>query len=107
MTATQDRQAYFMKTDELAELLGVTPRTIQRWRRARAEANTPGLTAADIEELGELGPPFVYFSRSILYRSAVVHQWIMSRERGAPSPSRGTPSAGKGTPAGKGGTRGR
>lgn len=82
MTATPSRTARLLTTDDLAGMVGVEVRTIERWRKAGS------------------GPPFMLFGRTIRYHPARVQAWMLAREQG-------TPSVGKGTPAGKGGTRGR
>jgi excisionase family DNA binding protein len=77
-----------MTTEELAELLGVTDRTIKRWR-----------VSGD-------GPPHLLFGRTVRYHPARVQAWMLAREQGTPSRKRGTPAREGGTPA-RGGTRGR
>lgn len=82
MTATPSRTARLLTTDDLAGMVGVEVRTIERWRKAGS------------------GPPFMLFGRTIRYHPARVQAWMLAREQGTPAPARGTP-------AGKGGTRGR
>lgn len=89
MTATPARTARLLTTDDLAAMVGVKPRTVERWRAA-----------------GE-GPPFMLFGRAIRYHPARVQAWMLAREQGTPSasrrgtPSKGTPSASRGTPRGR------
>lgn len=72
---TPSRTARLLTTDDLAAMVGVKPRTVERWRAA-----------------GE-GPPFMLFGRSIRYHPARVQAWMLAREQGTPSASRrGTPS---------------
>lgn len=79
---TPSRTARLLTTDDLAAMVGVKPRTVERWR-------------ADGE-----GPPFMLFGRTIRYHPARVQAWMLAREQGTPSASRrGTPS--KGTPRGR------
>ena len=86
---TPSRTARLLTTDDLAAMVGVKPRTVERWRAA-----------------GE-GPPFMMFGRAIRYHPARVQAWMLAREQGTTSASRGTPSASRrGTPS-KGTPRGR
>lgn len=68
-----------LRTEDVAELLDVTVRTLERWRRDGA------------------GPPYVAFGGTIRYHPARVSAWVASHEQGTPSQNRGTPSR-KGTP---------
>ena len=70
MTTTPSRTARLLTTDDLADLIGVEPRTIERWRKA-----------------GD-GPPFMLFGRTIRYHPARVQQWLASREQGTPTRKR-------------------
>ena len=100
---TPSRTARLLTTDDLADLVGVKPRTIERWRENRMLAAAGEWT----EDLGETGPPFMPFGRTIRYHPAHVQAWMLARERGTTSASRGTPSASRrGTPS-KGAPRGR
>lgn len=92
---TPSRTARLLTTDDLAAMVGVKPRTVERWRAA-----------------GE-GPPFMMFGRAIRYHPARVQAWMLAREQGTPSasrrgtPSKGTPTGSRGTPTSKGAPRGR
>lgn len=79
MTATPSRPARLMTTEELAELLGVTDRTIKRWR-----------------ECGD-GPPYMLFGRTVRYHPGRVQAWMLSNEQGTPSRKTGTPARTRGT----------
>ena len=83
---TPSRTARLLTTDDLAAMVGVKPRTVERWRAA-----------------GE-GPPFMLFGRAIRYHPARVQAWMLAREQGTPSASRGTPSTSRGTPSTSRGT---
>lgn len=72
MTATPSRTARLLTTDDLAEMVGVKVRTIERWREDGS------------------GPPFMLFGRTIRYHPARVQAWMLAREQGAPS-RRGAP----------------
>ncbi|WP_114856462.1 helix-turn-helix domain-containing protein [Brachybacterium sp. YJGR34] len=89
MSTTPTRPARLLTSDDLAELLGVELRTIERWRKSGK------------------GPPFMLFGRTVRYHPTRVQQWMVSREQGGPSSSRGATSNTRGVPAGTGGTRGR
>lgn len=90
MTTTPSPYARLMTTAEVAELLGVEKRTIERWRK------------------GGDGPPYLMIGGTIRYHPARVQAWLASCEQGTPTSTRGTPSTGKGgTPAGRRGTRAR
>jgi hypothetical protein len=56
----------FIKPDDLARELGVSPRTVARWH-ARRE-----------------GPPRCVQGRLILYRRAAVTAWLADREQSQP-----------------------
>lgn len=86
---TPSRTARLLTTDDLAAMVGVKPRTVERWRAA-----------------GE-GPPFMLFGRAIRYHPARVQAWMLAREQGTPSPARGTSTGSRGTPMSKGARRGR
>lgn len=62
--------ANFMRRDELAEALNVSPRTLDRWESLRK------------------GPPRVTVGRTILYNINSVADWLLSHER-KPVPARG------------------
>lgn len=79
MTTTPSRTARLMTTDDLAELLGVTERTIKRWRAS-----------------GD-GPPHMMFGRTVRYHPARVQAWMLAREQGTPSRKGATPARGRGT----------
>ena len=81
MTTAPARTARLLTTDDLAGMVGVEPRTIERWRKDGS------------------GPPFMLFGRTIRYHPARVQAWMLAREQGAPSRGRGTP--GKGAPRGR------
>ena len=85
---TPSRTARLLTTDDLAAMVGVKPRTVERWRAA-----------------GE-GPPFMLFGRAIRYHPARVQAWMLAREQGTTSAPRGTPTGSRGTPS-KGTRRGR
>lgn len=70
MTATPSRTARLLTTDDLAVMIGVEVRTIERWRKAGT------------------GPPFMMFGRTIRYHPARVQAWMLSREQGAPRAAR-------------------
>lgn len=74
MTATPSRTARLLTTDDLAGMIGVEVRTIERWRKAGT------------------GPPFMLFGRTIRYHPARVQAWMLAREQGAPARGKGTPS---------------
>ena len=82
MTVTPSRTTRLLTTDDLAELVGVEVRTIERWRKAGS------------------GPPFMLFGRTIRYHPARVQQWLAACEQGTPSSTRGTPT-GKGARGGR------
>ena len=52
----------FLRREELAHQLGLSPRTIDRWEALR------------------IGPPRVAVGRTILYNIESVQQWLRSRE---------------------------
>lgn len=52
----------FLRREELAEQLGLSPRTIDRWHALR------------------LGPPRVCVGRTILYSVQSVREWLRRRE---------------------------
>lgn len=52
----------YLRRDELAQQLGVSPRTIDRWQTSRC------------------GPPRVAIGRTILYNLESVRQWLRSKE---------------------------
>ena len=56
---------------ELADELGRTVRTLQRWRSERT------------------GPPFIRLGRQILYRREAVREWLKSLEQEQPRAGRG------------------
>lgn len=78
MTTTSTGRVRLMTTEDLAELLGVTDRTIKRWR-----------TTGD-------GPPHMMFGRTVRYHPARVQAWMLAREQGTPS-RKGTPARTRGT----------
>lgn len=82
MTATPSRSARLLTTEDVAEQIGVTVRTLKRWRSD-----------------GD-GPPFMIFGRTVRYHPARVQAWMLANERGTPSRKTGTPSR-------RGGARGR
>lgn len=55
----------YLRHDELAKQLGLSPRTIDRWEALR------------------IGPPRVSIGRTILYNAESVREWLLSRERQA------------------------
>lgn len=57
--------ADYFTTEELAHELGVSFRTIMRWRLARH------------------GPPATYVGRRIYYKASSVRTWLAARERPA------------------------
>ncbi|MBK1668323.1 hypothetical protein CKO28_09780 [Rhodovibrio sodomensis] len=52
---------YFTKA-QLAEFLGTSPRTLDRWERQR------------------IGPPRIKVGKLILYRRQAVHDWLAAQE---------------------------
>lgn len=71
MTTTPARTARLLTTDDLADMVGVEVRTIERWRKS-----------------GD-GPPFMLFGRTIRYHPARVQAWMLAREQGTPARRRG------------------
>ena len=59
----------FLRRDQLAQELGISPRTIDRWEALR------------------IGPPRVCVGRTILYNIQSVREWLLSSE-GRPLPIR-------------------
>jgi len=57
----------YLRREELAQQLGVSPRTIDRWQTLRC------------------GPPRVAIGRTILYNLDSVRQWLRSKEESATS----------------------
>jgi predicted DNA-binding transcriptional regulator AlpA len=57
----------YLRRNELAQQLGVSPRTIDRWQTLRC------------------GPPRVAIGRTILYNLDSVRQWLRSKEESATS----------------------
>jgi predicted DNA-binding transcriptional regulator AlpA len=55
----------YLRREELAQQLSVSPRTIDRWQALRK------------------GPPRVRVGRTILYNVQSVREWLISRERKA------------------------
>ena len=55
----------------LAAQLGITIRTLQRWRQLRK------------------GPPWLAIGRAIFYRAAATRDWILRQERGQQRTGRG------------------
>jgi predicted DNA-binding transcriptional regulator AlpA len=53
----------FLRREELAQQLGLSPRTIDRWQALRQ------------------GPPRVCVGRTVLYRVEAVRQWLQMREQ--------------------------
>jgi len=53
----------YVRREELAQQLGVSARTIDRWHMLRS------------------GPPRVAVGRTILYNIQSVHEWLLSREQ--------------------------
>jgi predicted DNA-binding transcriptional regulator AlpA len=53
----------FLRREELAKQLNLSPRTIDRWQASRE------------------GPPRVHVGRTILYNVQSVREWLQSRER--------------------------
>jgi excisionase family DNA binding protein len=53
----------WLTRQELAAQIGVSPDTLQRWANRRH------------------GPPYVRIGRKVLYRTAAVQDWLVSRER--------------------------
>ncbi len=58
--------ADLLSEEALAAQIGVTIRTLQRWRQLRQ------------------GPPWLSIGRSVFYRAAATREWILQRERGEP-----------------------
>lgn len=63
--------ANFDEESVVAQLAGISPRTLKRWRDQR------------------VGPPFVKMGRKILYRRDAVEAWLLSREQIQPRATRG------------------
>jgi predicted DNA-binding transcriptional regulator AlpA len=63
--------AGFLRRDELARQLGLSPRTIDRWEALRE------------------GPPRVHVGRTILYNVESVREWLRSREQQSSSVNTG------------------
>ena len=61
----------FLRREELARQLGLSPRTIDRWQALRE------------------GPPRVHVGRTILYNVESVREWLRSREQKVPVPKKG------------------
>jgi predicted DNA-binding transcriptional regulator AlpA len=55
----------FLRRDELARQISLSPRTIDRWQALRE------------------GPPRVHVGRTILYNVQSVREWLQSREQHA------------------------
>lgn len=90
MTTTPTRPARLLTTPEVAEVLGVEVRTLERWRKAGT------------------GPPFMLFGRTLRYHPGRLAQWLAAHEQGAPSARGAGASRGEGTrPARGGAPRGR
>jgi predicted DNA-binding transcriptional regulator AlpA len=53
----------FLRREELAQQLGLSPRTIDRWQALR------------------LGPPRVCVGRTVLYRVEAVRRWLQTCEQ--------------------------
>jgi predicted DNA-binding transcriptional regulator AlpA len=62
----------FLRRDELAHQLGLSPRTIDRWQTLRK------------------GPPRICIGRTILYQVESVREWLRTREQ-HPTIKRGIP----------------
>jgi predicted DNA-binding transcriptional regulator AlpA len=58
----------FLRREQLAQLFGLSPRTIDRWEALR------------------IGPPRVCVGRTILYNIQSVREWLLSREQQAFTP---------------------
>ena len=56
----------YLRREELARQLGLSPRTIDRWESLR------------------IGPPRVSIGRTILYKAESVLEWLNSQERHFP-----------------------
>lgn len=54
--------AGYLTKEQLAQQLGISPRTLARW------------------ELLRQGPPRVALGRTVLYRVESVHQWLAAKE---------------------------
>ena len=61
----------FLRREELATQLGLSPRTIDRWHALRE------------------GPPRVHVGRTILYNVKSVREWLRSREQQSSSTNKG------------------
>ena len=62
MKAGIDLESEYLTSDQVADWLKVSRRTLHRWARVRK------------------GPPSVKVGRSIYYRRASVEQWLLSLE---------------------------
>jgi DNA-binding transcriptional MerR regulator len=56
----------WMTRAEVAEAIGVTPATLQRWDHQR------------------IGPPTLRLGRQVYYRAEAFRAWLVARETGAP-----------------------
>lgn len=66
MTATPTSRVRLMTSADVADVLGIEQRTLERWRKS-----------------GD-GPPFMMFGRTIRYHPARLQQWMAAREQGTP-----------------------
>jgi len=76
LKATSSKQLLldgYLRREELAQQLGVSPRTIDRWQTSRC------------------GPPRVAIGRTILYSTASVREWLQSKESSLGSRENRTP----------------
>jgi predicted DNA-binding transcriptional regulator AlpA len=60
----------YLRREDLAKQLGVSPRTIDRWQMMR------------------MGPPRVHIGRTILYSAESVREWLRSKEQTSPRATR-------------------
>lgn len=62
MTKTADLQAEYLSSDEVADWLKVSRRTLHRWARLRK------------------GPPTIKVGRAVYYRRSTLEGWLVSLE---------------------------
>jgi predicted DNA-binding transcriptional regulator AlpA len=60
----------YLRREDLAKELSVSPRTIDRWQMMR------------------MGPPRVHIGRTILYSAESVREWLRSKEQTSPRATR-------------------
>jgi predicted DNA-binding transcriptional regulator AlpA len=73
----------FLRRDELAKHLGLSPRTIDRWQALRD------------------APPRIHVGRTVLYRIEAVREWLQSKEHQASTGGRTGVRSAKARPFGR------